>query len=186
MKKLFAIFALLFSLSIASVSARASGKMGYVPDYMRISKIEGKWYVGANFSQGWANYVRADNSIKGAVDLQGEVIIGYSFRQTNRPTSARIEIAGGVGQYYGNGLMGQILMRIYDTYYVGNNVYLGPVFEVGGVLSDKTGALVFSAGFMSGYFIGDHFMISGEIKVTTLDVIAGGSIGTAIGVRYFF
>ena len=186
MKKLFAIFALLFSLSIASSYAKFSEKRGYIPDPPRFSKIEGKWYIGANFSQGWVNYVRAYKSIKGAVDLQGEVIIGYSFRQTSRPTSARIEIAGGVGQYYGNGLMGQILMRIYDTYYVGNNVYLGPVFEIGGVVNDETGALVFSAGFMTGYFIGEHLMISGEIKVTTLDIIAGGAIGTAIGVRYFF
>ena len=185
MKKLFAIFALLFSLSITSSYAKFSEKRGCVPDPPRFSKIEGKWYIGANFSQGWANYVRAYNSIKGAVDLQGEVVIGYSFSQTNRSTSARIEIAGGVGQYYGNGLMGQILMRMYDTYYVGNNVYLGPVFEVGGVINDKTGDLVFSAGFMSGYFIGEHLMISGEIKVTTLDIIAGGAIGTAIGVRYF-
>lgn len=186
MKKLFAIFALLFSLSIASAYARFSEKRGYVPDPPRFSKIEGKWYVGANFSQGWANYVRADNTIKGAVDLQGDVVIGYSFRQTSRPSSGRIEIAGGVGQYYGNRLMGQVLLRLYDSYCVGNNVYLGPVFEIGGVLSDKTGALVFSAGFTTGYFIGDHVMISGEIKVTTLDIIAGGAIGTAIGVRYFF
>ena len=44
MKKLFAIFALLFSLSIASSYAKFSEKRGYVPDPPRFSKIEGKWY----------------------------------------------------------------------------------------------------------------------------------------------
>lgn len=172
MKKIFAFIAI---VTFVSVNAFAKEPSGWTK----------RFYLGADFSQQWAYYLPGSDNFSGATDMRGSLVLGYSFGQYCKCGITRVELVLGAGQYYQDPVVGMALLRMGESFEF-NRFFCGPIFEVGCCFDNKGASVVFDAGVQVGCHLAEHWALTADAKICTLNILGGASLGTSVGIVCLF